>query len=205
MSTVCKMLIATNAVDQFEQLLLQHVREVHGTAAFDISDSEWPLLFDSPFNCSELEPTAYAWQQRPAVLEVFFNSFSTQTGFAETLSTALKSAVIVSQYQSTAEAGYWGYITDGRLVRSIEYGDGEIVCEFGDLLPFELDRPGCDAGTGDGEWQGFGVDDLDHYTHAVGFAIDLNEEMLPNWRNLAAPSPQPVAVSVSAKPWWKFW
>ena len=138
--------------------------------------------------------------------EIYFNSFSCMKEISSALSEKIGGFVVVNIYQNTASAGYWAYHLNGKLLREIEFGDGENSIDSGVKFGFEEDQIGHNTAESDeNEYIIFDCDDIDLYNQKVGLDVEVYQSSdSSEWTNFRITNHQ-KAPELPSKKWWKFW
>ena len=183
MSTICK--ICVNAPESEVTAAIEEWFLATGTS-FSRSSTEWPMSNERErFVNDYSSPSVLSLKQVfDGVTEIHFNSFGKVKNLASALSDKLSTGVSVNQYQSVATASYWAYHLNGRLVREIEAGDGEVYAQSGASLDFENEEPGRDISEeGEEPCIIFDYEDMDAYNSSVGIPVAVYQEFESNWQN----------------------
>ena len=201
MSTICKLVVRTRCED-----LAAVTRDFlnRNELAFTESATEWPAAAEHEnFQNGDAFPRFLSMKQvTTEVAELHFSSFAKLEELGSYLSKALRTSVIVNVYQSVSTASYWALHTDGRLLRALEAGDGEVIDEIGDRLPFESTPLGHDVSRTNEPCFSFDYRDQDRYNAEAGIPISVYQDYSPVWLNLNLVTPE---LQRPARPWWKFW
>ncbi len=209
MSTICKIIVANGNIDGVIHACRDYLGKDSSTEVLSESTSHLYPRFDKLFINEIDHPThLFIGAVSEDVVEVHFNSFGYCSDLASMLSERLQCSVFVVIYQSTAEAGYFSLHKGGRKRRSIEFGEGELSEQEGELLDFESEPLGHDIGDGDEEYFVFDSDDIDDYLENLNAGTSIYGAEPAEWTLVYVLHKSPGRASIRAekgKPWWKIW
>ena len=133
MSTICKLLIHTKDIELVKTQICK-TAETLGLIEGEHIETDYPDVYDS-FSPSYDFPNRFSFKLIcDGIVEVYFNSFSPCENLCIEISSLIEGIVLVNLHQSTATASLWSYYDNGKLIRSVEAGDGEVSKEKGGLL-----------------------------------------------------------------------
>ena len=174
MSTICKIIVASEKPDEIARVCCEFLSQRDGVEVNVERLSALYPRFDDVFVNESVEPSHLFIGSLPnGITEIHFNSFGYCDTLASWITREVSGRVFVVIYQSTAEAGYLGLYEKGEKRRSIEFGDGEITEQEGTLLDFESEPLGHDIGKPGEPFFVFDSDDLDRYLDKLDTNIAL--------------------------------
>jgi len=177
--------------------------------SFRRTETEWPeSMKGEAFIIERKFPSILSVKQVTTdVTEIYYNSFARLEDFASHLSSVLGTNVVVNIYQSVSTASYWALYSKGRMVRSIEAGEGTVDEHSGDMLPFEGSQPGRVCENDGDSFVRFDFHEQDWYNQEVGVPVKVYQNFGPGCTNFIITDGLSAGPkrTIPRRPWWRFW
>jgi len=169
---------------------------------------------DEFFDALASRPRAFAvGVQEPGWVTVHVGAFEGVGELADSLSQRLAVRVVVGQGQTTSEAWRISVHEEGRVIRHVEFADGEWRVQEGAPLAFEADPLGTNiAEPGEEPCYDFGFDEAAAYCEGLGFRFWSDTQPTDGWVLIrgaerigsgSASDPHADRAEGGSKPWWR--